>query len=109
MDSVDFGYIFAFTSVDIFSKNVVVRLYPSLTGSDGSDFLKCSMEQRYRYTELLQTDGGPEFKGDFRTNVLKYSDRFRVGIFYRPNSFVYRLLNFLFFIFCRSSLNFIYK
>src|SRR3989344_934315 len=35
MDSVDFGEVFAFTGVDIFSKEISVKLYPSLTAKDG--------------------------------------------------------------------------
>lgn len=85
MDTVDFGYIFAFTSIDIFSKDVSVKLYPSLTSSDGSDFLKHSMEGRYVHTDLLQTDGGPEFKGEFKRNVFKYTERFRVARPYKKN------------------------
>jgi len=33
MDSVDFGDIFAFTGIDIFSKEAEVALYPSLTAA----------------------------------------------------------------------------
>ncbi len=39
MDTVDFGEIFAFTAVDIFSKEANVLLRPSLTGRDGLVFL----------------------------------------------------------------------
>ena len=39
MDTVHFGMVFAFTSVDTFAKDVSVKLYPSLTSSDGKDFL----------------------------------------------------------------------
>src|SRR3989344_4024120 len=79
MDTVDFGYVFAFTGIDIFSKDVSVRLYSSLTSTDGLNFLKFSMEERYKHTNLLQVDGGPEFKGEFRQNVFSFADRFRVA------------------------------
>lgn len=39
MDSVHFGMVFAFTAVDTFSKDVSVKLYPTLTSIDGKDFL----------------------------------------------------------------------
>ena len=85
MDTVDFGAIFAFTGVDIFSKEVNVKLYPSLTAKDGLDFLSSSFDSRFHHTNLLQTDGGPEFKAEFRSNVFKYADRFRVSRPYKKN------------------------
>lgn len=85
MDSVDFGQIFAFTGIDIFSKEVVVKLYPSLTSRDGEDFLNFSFKNRFNYTELLQTDGESEFKDNFKRTVFKYAKRFRVARPYRKN------------------------
>lgn len=85
MDTVDFGQIYAFTAVDIYSKEVVVKLYQSLTASDGLDFLKYSFSSRYKHTDLLQTDGGSEFKAQFRSNVFNYANRFRVSRPYKKN------------------------
>lgn len=85
MDTVDFGMIFAFTGIDIFTKEVSVRLYPSLTAKDGLDFLNHSFRTRFNHTKLLQTDGGHEFKAEFRRNVFKYTDRFRVARPYKKN------------------------
>lgn len=85
MDSVDFGSVFAFTGVDIFSKEISVKLYPSLTAKDGVDFLNFSFNNRFNHTELLQTDGGSEFKAEFRSNVFNYADRFRVARPYKKN------------------------
>ena len=78
MDTVDFGQVFAFTSVDIFTKEVSVKLYESLTAKDGLDFLTFSFNNRFNHVELLQTDGGSEFKAEFRSNVFKYADKLRV-------------------------------
>jgi transposase len=85
MDTVDFGQIFAFTGVDIFTKEVSVKLYESLTAKDGLDFLTLSFQNRFNHVELLQTDGGSEFKAEFRSNVFKYADRFRVARPYKKN------------------------
>ncbi len=85
MDTVHFGMVFAFTSVDTFSKDVSVRLYPTLTSTDGKDFLEYSFEDRFHHTELLQTDGGPEFKGEFKQHVFDYAERFRVARPYKKN------------------------
>jgi predicted transcriptional regulator len=85
MDTVHFGMVFAFTSVDTFARDVSVKLYPTLTSSDGKDFLTDSFQKRFHHTELLQTDGGPEFKGEFRQSVFTYADRFRVARPYKKN------------------------
>lgn len=85
MDTVDFGYLLAFTAVDIFTKEVAVKLYQSLTAKDGLDFLTYSFDTRFNHTNLLQTDGGSEFKAEFRSNVFHYADRFRVARPYKKN------------------------
>lgn len=85
MDTVHFGMVFAFTAVDTFAKDVSVKLYPTLTSTDGKDFLTQSFIQRFHHTELLQTDGGPEFKGEFKQSVFTYADRFRVARPYKKN------------------------
>ncbi len=85
MDTVHFGMVFAFTAVDTFAKDVSVRLYPTLTSTDGKDFLTRSFEDKFHHTELLQTDGGPEFKGEFKQHVFDYAERFRIARPYKKN------------------------
>ena len=56
MDTVDFGDIFAFCGVDIYSKEADVALKPSLTAKDGQSFLHTSMTRRFNgYSDLIQT------------------------------------------------------
>jgi transposase len=86
MDTIDFGQIFAFTGIDIFSKEADVLLRPSLTGFDGYLFLRQSMERRFGgHVDLLQTDGGPEFKDEFLRHVLEYTRRHRIASPYKKN------------------------
>ena len=86
MDTVDFGEVFAFTAVDIFSKEVDVLLRPSLTSHDGLIFLETAMARRFNgHSELIQADGGPEFKDEFKANVHRFSDRYRVARPYKKN------------------------
>jgi hypothetical protein len=86
MDSVDFGEVFAFTGIDIFSKEADVVMFPSLTSHEGLIYLETSMERRFGgHSDLIQTDGGPEFKGEFRQNIFKYTDRFRRARPYKKN------------------------
>jgi transposase InsO family protein len=86
MDSVDFGGLFAFTAVDIFTREADVFLAPELTARYGLSFLKQSMKRRFgEHVHLIQTDGGPEFKADFMSDVATYCDRHRVARPYRKN------------------------
>ncbi|MFH1561313.1 MAG: integrase core domain-containing protein [Patescibacteria group bacterium] len=86
MDTVDFGQVFAFTGIDIFTKEVDVILFPSLTSHDGLIYLETSMRRRFGgHSELIQTDGGPEFKDEFKKNVCRFTDRHRVARPYKKN------------------------
>ncbi len=86
MDTVDFGDIFAFTGIDIYSKEADVLLRPSLTSHDGKVFLETSMDRRFDgYSDLIQADGGPEFEDEFKSNVLKFTNRYRVARPYKKN------------------------
>lgn len=86
MDTIDFGDIFAFTSVDIFSKEADIFLAPDLTSVSGYQFLKYCMNRRFNsFVELIQTDGGPEFKDMFKQHVLEYTNRHRIARPYKKN------------------------
>lgn len=86
MDTVDFGEIFAFTGVDIFTKDIDVFMAPELTANYGLCFLEQSMDRRFdNYVDLIQTDGGHEFKERFKQNVLDYCNRHRVAKPYKKN------------------------
>ncbi len=86
MDTVDFGGIYAFTGGDIFSKEADILLAPELTAKYGYQFLERSMDRRFNgFVHLVQTDGGPEFKEEFKQNVGRFCDRHRVARPYRKN------------------------
>lgn len=86
MDTIDFGTIFAFTAVDIFSREADVVLRPSLTSADGAVFLDTCMQRRFNgHVELIQSDGGPEFKDKFKQRVYQYANRYRVSAAYKKN------------------------
>lgn len=90
MDTLDFRDVFAFTGIDIFTKDADVLLRPSLTGHDGRIFLDTAMDRTFdRHTDLLQADGGPEFKDEFLTQVSCYCDRYRVARPYKKNEQAY--------------------
>ncbi len=86
MDTIDFGELFAFTGIDIFTREADVFIAPALTAEHGYQFLRQSMRRRFDgHVELLQTDGGPEFKETFKFHVGEYCDRHRVARPYKKN------------------------
>jgi len=86
MDTIDFGDLFAFTAVDIYSKEADVFVAPALTASYGYQFLDRSMTRRFNgYVDLLQNDGGSEFKEEFLAHVHDYCGRHRVSRPYKKN------------------------
>jgi len=86
MDSMDFGDLYAFTAIDIFTREADILLVPELTSNYGARFLFQSMRRRFsEHVHLIQTDGGPEFKADFLANVALFCDRHRVSRPYRKN------------------------
>lgn len=90
MDSIDFGEVFAFTAVDIFSKEADVILAPELTSGYGEIFLDTCMKRRFDgFSDMIQADGGPEFKDKFKAKVYTYTDRFRVSRPYKKNEQAY--------------------
>ena len=86
MDTVDFGGVFAFTGIDTFTREVDVMMAPALTAHYGYQFLRQSMERRFDgHVQLLQTDGGHEFKSTFKQHVDTYCDRHRIARPYKKN------------------------
>jgi len=75
MDSVLFGDVFAFTAINIFTKESNVLLRPVLETADGKAFLAYCMSRRFDgFSEIIQTDGGGEFKVEFSQAVDAYCD-----------------------------------
>ena len=86
MDTVLFGDVFAFTAVDIFSKESAVLLRSALEGADGKAFVEYCMPTRFDgFSEIIQTDGGAEFKGEFTQVVNSYCARHRIARPYKKN------------------------
>lgn len=86
MDSLDLGEVYAFTGIDIYSKEADIRLSGALTAWEGFLFLQGSMSRRFDgYVEVIQTDGGAEFKEEFAARVLDYTAWHRVARPYRKN------------------------
>lgn len=85
-DTVMFGGLYAFTAVDIFTREADILVAPALTAAYGSAFLEQAMTRRFDgHVELIQTDGGSEFKEAFLARVHDYCDRHRVARPYKKN------------------------
>lgn len=90
MDTIDFGELFAFTGIDIFTREADILVAPELTATYGHQFLTQSMTRRFNnHVHLLQTDGGSEFKEEFKTHVNEFCDRHRVARPYKKNEQAY--------------------
>ncbi len=84
MDTIDFGNVFAFTALDIFTREGQVVLRPGLTAQDGEAALKAFMAY-FGHCHIIQTDGGSEFEAEFAQLVPTAADRHRVARPYKKN------------------------
>jgi transposase InsO family protein len=90
MDTIDFGELYAFTAIDIFTREADILIATELTADFGREFLYQSMRRRFGgHVKLLQTDGGPEFKAAFESNAQLFCERHRVARPYRKNEQAY--------------------
>lgn len=86
MDTIDFGGLFAFTAVDIYSREADVLLRSALTAENGAAFLHRCMRRRFnRFVQVVQTDGGSEFEAEFAVQVWNYCRQHRIARPYKKN------------------------
>lgn len=83
-DTVDFGGVFAFTAVDICTREAAVILKPVLNASAGAEALRKQMIF-FGSVALLQRDGGPEFMAEWETEAAKHTERIRTARPYKKN------------------------
>jgi len=83
-DTVDFGELFAFTSVDIFTREAQVVMRQHLDAVDGAEALARQMSY-FKFAHLLQRDGGHEFKADWNTRAKPYCHYIRTARPYKKN------------------------
>lgn len=90
MDTILFGEVYAFTGIDIYTREADILIAPALTAAHGCAFLEQAMARRFGgHVALIQTDGGSEFKEAFAQRVLAYCDRRRVARPYKKNEQAY--------------------
>lgn len=83
-DTVDFGKVFAFTSIDTFTKEPCVVLKPVLDSTAGAEAL---LEQLAFFGDIegIQRDGGPEFKGHWDELARQRIPNIRTAKPYKKN------------------------
>jgi IS30 family transposase len=87
-DTVDFGELYAFTSIDIFTKEPFVVMATELTSQAGTACLR-AQQQYFGAVELHQSDEGPEFKGRFVETVQDNGSKHRYSRPYKKNDQAY--------------------
>src|SRR5574341_2321629 len=84
MDTIDFGGVFAFTALDIFTREGLVVLRPGVTAKDGEAAL-LEFKAYLDHCQTIQTDGGSEFEAEFAPLVPTACDHHRLARSYRKN------------------------
>ncbi|MEK7651842.1 MAG: integrase core domain-containing protein [Patescibacteria group bacterium] len=83
-DTVDFGSLYAFTSLDIFTREASVIIEMGLGAKHGAMALTKQMEY-FKFADLMQKDGGNEFEKEWLEVAKKYCNRIRTSRPYRKN------------------------
>ena len=83
-DTVDFGGIFAYTMVDIFTREAAVVLATSLEAKYGAYALKRQMDY-FGHITLIQRDGGSEFAAEWEQAAPQYCEKIRTARPYKKN------------------------
>jgi len=83
-DTVDFGELYAYTSVDIFTREAQVVIRPALEALDVAVALKEQMNY-FQFSDMLQRDGGHEFKAEWNQEAKHFCNRIRTARPYRKN------------------------
>jgi transposase len=84
MDTIDFGQVFAFTAIDIHTREGQVVLQPGITAAHGRAALETLMAY-FGHCQVIQTDGGSEFEAEFAQLVPTYAAQHRIARPYKKN------------------------
>ncbi|PIT95389.1 hypothetical protein COT98_00080 [Candidatus Falkowbacteria bacterium CG10_big_fil_rev_8_21_14_0_10_39_9] len=83
-DTVDFDNLYAFTSVDIFTREASVIIGTGLEAKDGAKALEKQMEY-FKFVELMQKGGGSKFEKEWLETAKKYCNKIRTSRPYKKN------------------------
>lgn len=83
-DTVDFGGLYAFTSIDIFTGEASVVIETGLEAKDGAMALEKQMAY-FKFVDLMQKDGGNEFEREWLETAKQYCNQIRTSRPYKKN------------------------
>ena len=83
-DTVDFGGIYAFNTIDTYTKEASVIMKPSLTALSGREALKEQLGY-FQKIDHIQRDGGSEFKREWQQYATKHIPSIRTARPYKKN------------------------
>ena len=87
-DTVDFGGLYAFTSIDTYTKEVSVIMKSKLTALSGKEALKQQLDY-FKTIDHIQKDGGSEFKKEWLEYARQYIPSIRTARPYKKNEQAY--------------------
>lgn len=88
VDTVHFGELFAYTYIDTFTRQAHVEVEEGIEAEDGARTLQ-QAGNLFGKVKMMQTDGGPEFKGEFTKKIQRYAKVHRVSRPYKKNEQAY--------------------
>lgn len=83
-DTVDLGCLYAFTTIDTFTKEASVIVKSTLTARAGREALRAQLKQFTRI-DHIQRDGGSEFKREWQKYATRYIPSIRTARPYKKN------------------------
>lgn len=88
VDTVDLGDIYAFTAIDIYTREIFVRIKSRLDAQSGKEVLQ-ELINTWGKIEHIQRDGGPEFKKEWEEYARQYIPEIRTARPYKKNEQAY--------------------
>lgn len=84
VDTLDLGELYAYSAIDTFTREAVIIIQPSLQACDGKVAL-AHIAAQLGPVELLQTDGGSEFKAECAQSLYQHCQQHRVARPHKKN------------------------
>lgn len=84
VDTVNLGEVYAYTAIDTFTRQAAIVIRPSLQAADGKRAL-AQIGARMGRVEVLQTDGGSEFKAECAASMHHHCQQHRIARPYKKN------------------------
>lgn len=84
VDTLDLGEVYAYTAIDTFTREAAVVIRPTLQASDGRAALAV-LRQYFGRVQVLQTDGGSEFKAECAESIGHFAAHHRIARPYKKN------------------------